>query len=290
MTVQHTLGAFGAQLIHAWLRLCGRSCRREETPWLWGPVGPPGRIGDGLPRVIAEQEALAIDASGEAAGLMRDFDVLSGASFDPSAVHPEVRRFYERTTEYEFDVWNHSPIFTRFFLWVLVKTVSRWMDQLNFPLGGLEMSLGMNSQVIRLRRQGGELAYTCWLRKFVETGRVLYAGFYTDALPPGHPSRCVKVVFPVPLGNATVILRPEVGPNASLRLISAGSRFGGPGFYRMMEVGPGLRRVRYLRTLHERFEVYVDPRGVLRCDHEVKFLGLTALKLHYKITRTPARS
>jgi hypothetical protein len=133
------------------------------------------------------------------------------------------------------------------------------MDQLNFPLTGLEMSLGMNSQVIRLRKKGGDVVYTCWLRKFVETGRVLYAGFYTDEKAPGHSSRCVKVVFPVPLGNATVILRPEVGSNASLRLISAGDRFGGPGFYRMMEVGPDQRRVRYLRSLHERFEVSPIP-------------------------------
>jgi hypothetical protein len=31
----------------------------------------------------------------------------------------------------------------------------------------------------------------------------------------------------------------------------------------------------------------VDPEGVLRTDHTVFFLGLTIIRLHYKISRTP---
>jgi len=283
---QRALGAFGVRLIQVWLRFFGRFLRKDEVPWLAGPVGPSERIGEGLPHVIARQEALEIDPPGREAGLMPDFGVLAGPAFNPSEVHPDVRRFYEHTTDYDFDVWNHAPVTSRIFLWILVKTVSRRMDQLNFPVTGLEMSLGMSSDVIRLRRSGGgEVVYTCWLRRFIESGRVLYAGFYTTVRPPGHPSRCVKVVFPLPKGNATVLLRPEVGPEASLRLISRGTRFGGPGFYRSLEVGPGRWRVLYLRSLHEVFDVYVDPRGVLRCDHRVHFLGLLVLKLHYKMTR-----
>ncbi len=38
-----------------------------------------------------------------------------------------------------------------------------------------------------------------------------------------------------------------------------------------------------MKTLRETFCVYVDPKGVLRCDHAVRFLGLPVLKLHYKI-------
>ena len=36
----------------------------------------------------------------------------------------------------------------------------------------------------------------------------------------------------------------------------------------------------------QRFAVYRDDEGVLRCDHEVSFLGMTMLRLHYKMTRT----
>jgi hypothetical protein len=42
--------------------------------------------------------------------------------------------------------------------------------------------------------------------------------------------------------------------------------------------------VRYLRTLREEFDVYVDDRGELRCDHRVRFLGLRVLTLHYRMT------
>ena len=42
----------------------------------------------------------------------------------------------------------------------------------------------------------------------------------------------------------------------------------------------------------ERFRVYVDDAGVLRCDHAIRFLGLPVLALHYKLleaTRPPVR-
>ena len=44
-------------------------------------------------------------------------------------------------------------------------------------------------------------------------------------------------------------------------------------------------RVRYIRTLREFFHVYLDKRGTLRTDHTVRFLGLTPLRLHYKLER-----
>jgi len=43
-------------------------------------------------------------------------------------------------------------------------------------------------------------------------------------------------------------------------------------------------RVRNFTTLHEIFHVYADEDGVLRTDHEITFVGLTILKLHYKMT------
>jgi hypothetical protein len=37
------------------------------------------------------------------------------------------------------------------------------------------------------------------------------------------------------------------------------------------------------------FHVYVDAEGVLRTDHDVFFLGLTIIRLHYKMTRVAVR-
>src|SRR5205807_1228394 len=91
--------------------------------------------------------------------------------------------------------------------------------------------------------------------------------------------------FPLPLGSSTVILRPEAQPDGSFKLISSGARFGDPGFYRMVEVGPDHWRVRYLRTLREVFHVYVDKQGTLRTEHLVRALGFAPLRLHYRMER-----
>jgi hypothetical protein len=44
--------------------------------------------------------------------------------------------------------------------------------------------------------------------------------------------------------------------------------------------------VRHVRSLRELFHVYVDEDAVLRTDHTVFFLGLSIIRLHYKMTRT----
>jgi hypothetical protein len=74
--------------------------------------------------------------------------------------------------------------------------------------------------------------------------------------------------------------------------VSSGSSFGRTGFYRMIDGGPEHYIVRHVRSLRELFHVYVDPEGVLRTDHTVFFLGLSIIRLHYKMTRVsvPQRS
>src|SRR5206468_2418224 len=98
---------------------------------------------------------------------------------------------------------------------------------------------------------------------------------------------CVKVVFPMPNGNATVLLRPENDGDSGFVLESIGGGFGDAGFYRMQREGTGLR-VWYIATLHERFRLYVDDEEHVRCEHDVRFLGLPVLTLHYRIA--PARA
>ena len=53
----------------------------------------------------------------------------------------------------------------------------------------------------------------------------------------------------------------------------------------MVRSGPDHWRVRYFRTLREEFHVYRNGRGELRTEHAVRFLGLTVLRLHYKLER-----
>ena len=180
-------------------------------------------------------------------------------------------------------MWSESPFPGRLFLWLIVYTVSRTMNQLNFPVFGLDLSRGMTSEVIPLRDINGRAVHTGWYRRVKETGLVIYTGFYTTVTPPGHSSACVKVVFPLPRGNATVILKPGLDEKGKFTLTSAGTGFGSAGFYRVLEIDDARLKVLQLRSLREYFKVYRDDRGELRCDHLVEFLGMTILRLHYRM-------
>jgi hypothetical protein len=281
--LQRALGRLGAAVIRLWLRLFGRTVSRRSVPWLDGPVGPAGEIGDRPYELVPAREGLTIDRDGGLAGLVPDFAALEGPDFPIAAVDPEVRRFYEQTSRYQLDVWSESPFPGRLFLWLIVYTVSRYMNQLNFPVFGLELSRGMTSEVLPLRDAAGRIVHTGWYRRTVESGRVVYTGFYTTVIPPGHPSACVKVVFPLPRGNATVLLAPGVDAQGRFTLTSSGRRFGEAGFYRTLALDGDRLKVRRLQSLREFFTVYRDAGGELRCDHRVTFLGLTMLRLHYRM-------
>ena len=281
--LQHTSGAMGITLIKLYLHLFGRKVAKAQVPWLGGPIGPRGEIGGRLYQLIADEEGLAIDYLATDVGLLTDFAILAGPRFDIARLDPAVRRFYEHTSRFELDTWSETRFPGRLFLWLIVSTVSRHMNQLNFPVFGLETSRGMTSEILPLRDASGRAVYTGWQRRLAGSGFTIYAGFYSTVQPPGWPSPCVKVVFPLPEGNATAILHPEYNPQGHFRLISKGRRFGDPGFYRILELNSQQLKVRYLRSLHEEFDFYTDERGILRCDHIVRFLGVTMLRLHYRI-------
>ena len=155
------------------------------------------------------------------------------------------------------------------------------MQQLELPLDGLDVATGITSEIILLRDASGAVRYTGWFRRRVSDGRVLFTGFYMTQRVPAGGVPCVKAVFPMPDGNATVILLPE-NDGAGLRLTSAGGGFGGAGFYRVQRSGDGVRvwRVGRLRdTLH----LYVDDERSVRCDHHIRFLGMGVITLHYRM-------
>jgi hypothetical protein len=282
--LQEAIGVIAAASIRQWVRLTGTHIAKRDAPWLDCPMGPRGRIGADFYTHLAEREHLQLRRAADA-GLLPDFAALQGRHFDPAQVRPEIRDFYEHTACYGLEAWSEAAASTRLFLWALTKFVSRRMDQLNFPVSSLELAGGMTSDILPLIDAAGKRVYTGWLRRLASDGRVIYTGLYSVGQPPGYPGPCVKVSFPLPLGSATVFLRPEAQADGSLRLSSSGPQFGGPGFYRMVEVAADQWRVRYLRTLREFFHVYVDQQGALRTEHVVRFLGFTPLRLLYRLER-----
>jgi hypothetical protein len=269
--------------IHVWVLVTGKRVLNGDDPWLAAPLGERGPIGTKIYERIAQSEALLIGTPADA-GLITDFGVLRGPSFDPDAVQSEIRHFYEHAAQYQLDVWTEVSLIGRFFLWLLVEFISRRMDQLNFPISSLEVAKGMSSQIVQLiEPTTGNVKYTGWLRRLKSSGHVIYAGLYSIVRVPGEENPCVKVTFPC-RGTANVYLSPVNHPDGSFGLDSSGSAFGRSGFYRIVENGAEHRRVRYVKTLHELFHVYVDNEAVLRTDHTISFLGLTIIRLHYKMS------
>src|SRR5580698_7833970 len=281
-SVHKAIGLCMEWFIELLVRITGKRVRKSDAPWLECFLGKPGPIGTSIYERIAAESGLRIRAPQDA-GLLSSFSMLRGPSFDPFAIHTEIRDFYEHAAQYQLEVWTEVSLTGRFFLWLLVEFISRRMDQLNFPISSLEVAKGMSSEVIQLREPESRVVVaTGWLRRLKSSGNVIYAGLYSTVQIPGEENPCVKVTFPC-RGSANVYLRPVAHADGSFGLDSSGSGFGRSGFYRLVDGGPDHWRVRNFTTLHELFRVYLDGEGVLRTDHTVSFLGITIIRLHYKM-------
>ena len=222
-----------------WVRATGRRVDLAAMPWLDGAVGPPRGIGTQFFSELAARQGLAIRSDG-ARGLLTDFGALAAVDFEPGTVHESIVEFYTRTSEYELDAWAEWCGVFRPFGWLLARMFSRRLQQLNVPLSGLDTSRGMTSDVLQLvDPASGAVRHTAWVRQLRGSGHVLYAGDYSLVSLPGRPGACVRVVFPLPNGNAMVLMRPEAHGDGSFSVVSAGRRFGDPGFYFTVRDGGG---------------------------------------------------
>jgi hypothetical protein len=167
-----------------WVRSTGHRIDLRLQPWLAGPVGSTIGIGRDFFDSLAAREGLVARRS-EVGGLLPTLDALAGSGFDPMHLHPAVRTFYERTSDYELEAWAEWCGIFRPFGRLLALLFSRRLQQLNVPLSGLDVRLGTTSDVIQLvDPTSGELRYTGWLRTLRATGHVLYAGSYWIARVP----------------------------------------------------------------------------------------------------------
>jgi len=265
-----------------WVQLTGRRVSLVDHPWLDGPAGKPAGIGAKFFETYAAERGLRL-VHGQTCGLVRDFQCLAGPECNPRAVAQAVVDFYERTSDYELDAWSHWCGAFRPFGWALAVLFSRRLQQLNVPLTGLDTSRGMTSEVASVVDSAtNEAVFTTWVRQLLGTGNVIYAGAYSTCEVPHYAGRCVRVVFPIPNGNAIVLMRPVAAADGSLSLVSAGDGFGSPGFYFTVRCGDGVVWARHLRSLRETIRVY-SIAGEVRADHVLSLWGATFLRLHYRL-------
>jgi len=265
-----------------WVQFTGRKINLNYELWLEGPIGDTKIIGEQFFLSLAKSEDLVTETNSPGSGLLKDLNVLKNTS--KTEINEKVIDFYQRTINYGFDVWSEWSGLFKPFGWLLAKIFSRRLQQLNVPLSPLDTSLGVTSDIIRLiDPKSQEAKYTIWLRKKIGSKDVIYAGCYGWCKPPNVNYNCIKVVFPLPNGNATVIMTPVIGDDGSLKLISNGKQFGDPGFYFIIKKSEDVYYTKFLKTMRETIHVYEDKSGDLRTDHTLTIWKRTFLKLHYKI-------
>lgn len=263
----------------SWNIALGRRMDSAADGWLQGPIGKPGETAETFIERLAAEENLHVARNVPGTGLLEDFSIFG------VAVHPAIAAFYTRTTAFEMRArtrWN--PVFAG--LGALVAGIfSRRIQQLHLPGNRTASALGITSEIITLSDAAGRPVYRVWYRRIRESGEVIFYGIYTHCqIPSGE--HCLKVIFPLPHGSATVVLRLLGAPDGSLTLLSEGQTYGDPGFYFLVEDRAGARWKHHLRGFREKLVVSAAPGGQLEARHSMSLYRLPVYEMRYEITGT----
>jgi len=282
MRFAYPLQKFQDWFTQQWAILWGQRINSENHSWLFGPFGNLGSIGDDFVNQLAQDEGLSIQRNTVSQGLIPSIKELNLSNKEYSRLSPEVIDFYENTSNYKlmFSVqWN--PLFKIFGKLVRVLFSNR-INQLNVPIKNLKHDEQLNSEIIALSDpKTNEVKYRVWYRTFESSGQVLYSGVYgICTLPSGKV--CVKAVFPLPKGNATVIMTPNVGAKGELFLNSSGNTFGDPGFYFLLNDSKGDFWSNYLSSFHDYLNVTCNESNLV-AKQTLKLWSIRVLQFDYKI-------
>ncbi|QCK15608.1 hypothetical protein [Mangrovivirga cuniculi] len=282
MSLADPLQKFQDWFTQQWAILWGRKIDPDSVPWLMGPFGKTDLAGEDFIKQLAEDEELTIQRNTTSQGLIPSIDKLNLPDKELKRLSPEVIDFYENTANYflNFSVkWN--PPF-KFFGHLVNILFSSRINQLNVPIGNLKASEQINSEIITLyNHKSGLVKYTFWYRTFKSTGQVLYSGIYTTCILPTGEA-CVKAIFPLPKGNATVILSPKVGSNGELQLKSSGRNFGDPGFYFLLNDSKGKFWAQYVSSFQDELIVFARNNKIF-AEQKLTLWGMRVLKFNYEI-------
>ena len=231
---------------------------------------------------MAEKENLIVQRNSKIRGLLPSIDALNLNQSDLDRLSNKIIDFYEKTGRYnlEFNVkWN--PFF-KFFGYLVNRMFSQRINQLNIPVNNIKHSETLISEIIILTSPVNHpIKYTIWLRKIESTCKVIYSGVYgTCTIPSGNT--CVKAVFPLPKGNATVIMQPSVGDKNELILDSSGKKFGDAGFYFLLNDAKNNYWAQFISSFTDKLIVFEDD-NTLSAKQTLKLWNINVSVFNYKI-------
>ncbi len=228
-------------------------------------------------------------------GEMDDMDAFARPDFDPDAVHPTVRAFYEETAAFEMRYrarWHRG---FRLGAAAAARLTAR-VGQLGLPGPGEERRWRrLDSRIVGLDpdddpREGAR----AWVRTDPDTGEAVFVALYghhradgaagsaapdDDASDPGE--RYVNIAVPLPAANLSTVLRLEhlddAPTDGGVRLTTRAP--GDPGLYLATPGGA------FALPMAQTFRVWPDPDddSRLRATHEMWALGRQFLTVEYEI-------
>lgn len=284
MNLAYTMQKFQDWFTQQWVIFTGRKFNPINENWLIGPFGELNGIGEEFIRKLAVKENLYIQRNLKSKGLLISIKQLNLSDEEIKNMSRKVIDFYERTSNYElaFDVkWSS---FFKPFGFIVNRLFSKRINQLNIPLQNNHQEK-LSSEIIQLiDKKTNEVKYTIWLRKVENTGQVIYSGIYGTCKLPSNQT-CIKAIFPLPKGNATVIMKPSVGKNNELILDSSGKKFGDAGFYFLLNDSQNNYWAKFVRSFTEKLIVRENNENLI-ARQTLKLWNLKVSEFNYKINDT----
>lgn len=217
-------------------------------------------------------------------GIVANFDVLAGPTFDPALVHPLVREFYEHTSRFKLSITPEWKRWMRLPYRIYRTTVAERLGQANAPFEQEEVQEGVVSWIDTIDIDNDGVAdFRAWVRAY-ESGEPLYVGIYTTQQI--EDATYVSVGFPLPSGNFTATLLPTNNRGDGL-LLSSHSDTPYAGHYLSAIEPDGALTTLQLASFGEEIDVFVQS-GELRTEHRFSLLGSVFMTLHYDIRRVLA--
>jgi hypothetical protein len=266
--------------------LLAERVRAEDLPFVVPREARTRYVGTGYVHELAEVLGGRYVADAPDVGIVASVDDLAGPEFDPAAIDPRVREFYEHTTRFTLDIDPEWRLWVRPGYLLYRTLVARPLGQANVPMNQRETQRGIRSRIDTITLPGtGTVMVRGWIRSFTDTDEPIYVGIYTTYR---HRDRgYVSVGFPLPQASFTATLLPRARPGGGLVLTSR-SDDDQPGHY-LAYIDPASRDLTVLavRGFAEQLDVYVRG-GELRAEHAFWVFGLPFLVLHYRMRRKPA--